>query len=251
MHVFDPIARAQEIRSHVERSASRKYYRVPRPGSWYGGIATADCCGCNLKCIFCWSNKPRDNPDTIGHFYTPEQVFNKIIACAARHGYRLLRLSGNEPTLCREHLFALLGLVDTTNYLFILETNGTLLDVDYITALARFKNLHVRVSLKGTNPEEHSLLTGATGDSFEAIIDAIALLKKHNVRFNVAAMLSFSPDKNITLLKGRLQTIDRSVAEGFEEEYVFLYPHVVRRLQRSGLKPFRAYSPRGIPQELK
>ncbi len=251
MELFNPIAKAQEIRSFVERDGLRKYYRVPRAGSWYGGIATADCCGCNLKCAFCWINKPRDNPEKIGHFYTPEQIFNKITACAARHGYRLLRLSGNEPTLCKQHLLELLGLVDKTNYLFILETNGTLLDVDYVTALAQFKNLHVRVSLKGTNAEEHSLLTGAIGDSFENIIDAIALLKKHKIRFNVAAMLSFSPDKNVMLLKERLRTIASSVGEDFEEEYVFLYPHVVRRLKRAGLEPFRAYSSQGIPQELK
>jgi uncharacterized Fe-S cluster-containing radical SAM superfamily protein len=22
-------------------------------GRWYGGIATADCVGCNLRCVFC------------------------------------------------------------------------------------------------------------------------------------------------------------------------------------------------------
>lgn len=251
MKLFDPIAKAHEIRSLVERDRLRKYYRVPRAGTWYGGIATADCCGCDLKCVFCWSNKPRDNPEKIGHFHTPEQVFNKITACAASHGYRLLRLSGNEPTLCKHHLLELLDLVDKTNYLFILETNGTLLDVDYVMALAQFKNLHVRVSLKGTNAEEHSLLTGAISDSFENIMDAIALLKKHKIRFNVAAMLSFSPDKNIMLLKERLRTISSSVEEDFEEEYVFLYPHVVRRLKHAGLEPFRAYSPQGIPRKLK
>lgn len=251
MELFDPISKALDIRSIVEKGTLRKYYRVPRAGRWYGGIATADCSGCNLKCVFCWSNKPRDNPEKIGHFYTPEQIFEKITTCAARHGYRLLRLSGNEPTLCTSHLLRLLELVDTTNYLFILETNGTLLDAEYITALARFKNLHVRVSLKGTNAEEHSLLTGATGESFEHIIDAIALLLEHTIRFNVAAMLSFSPDKNITLLKERLRTIGSSVEDDFEEEYVFLYPHVVRRLKRAGLMLFRAYSPQGIPQELK
>ena len=251
MELFDPLTKASDIRSIVEKGTLRKYYRVPRAGSWYGGIATADCCGCNLKCVFCWSNKPRDNPGKIGHFYTPEQIFSKTTACAARHGYRLLRLSGNEPTLCKQHLLELLSLVDKTDYLFILETNGTLLDVDYVTALAQFKNLHVRVSLKGTNAEEHALLTGAIGDSFENTIDGIALLKKHEIRFNVAAMLSFSSDKNTMFLKERLRTIAPSVEEDFEEEYIFIYPHVTKRLKRAGLTPFRAYSPQGIPQELK
>ncbi|KPK71707.1 molybdenum cofactor biosynthesis protein MoaA [candidate division WOR_3 bacterium SM23_60] len=251
MKFFDPVAKAQQIRAYVEKDTLRKYYRVPRPGRWYGGIATADCCGCNLRCVFCWSNKPRDNPERIGQFYSPEQIFDKITACATRHGYRLLRLSGNEPTLCQPHLLQLLDLVERTNYLFILETNGTLLDADYVAALTQFKNVHVRVSLKGTSAEEHALLTGANEDSFENIIDAIALLTKHRVRFNVAAMLSFSPDKNIMLLKERLRTIAPRVENDFEEEYVFLYPHVARRLKRAGLTPVRAYSPRGIPERLK
>ncbi|MEM4889814.1 MAG: molybdenum cofactor biosynthesis protein MoaA, partial [Thermosphaera sp.] len=32
----------------------RRYYRF-RGGRWYGGIATGDVVGCNLRCKFCWS----------------------------------------------------------------------------------------------------------------------------------------------------------------------------------------------------
>ncbi len=251
MNLFDPIEKACEIRSIVEKDALRKYYRVPRAGKWYGGIATADCCGCNLKCVFCWSNKPRDNPEKIGSFYSPQQIFDQITSCAARHGYRLLRMSGNEPTIAQQHLLHLLSLVDATHYVFILETNGTLLNDDYVSQLSKFNNLHVRVSLKGTNDEEYSLLTGATPESFDIILQSVTLLHAHKVHFNVAAMLSFSPDKNIVLLKQRLRGIATTVADELEEEYIFLYPHVVRRLKRAGITPVRAYSPRGIPKKLK
>jgi uncharacterized Fe-S cluster-containing radical SAM superfamily protein len=247
---FDAIAKAHEIEAIVAKGNQRTYYRVPRPGRWYGGIATADCCGCNLKCVFCWSNKPRDNPEKIGTFYEPGQIVSKLTWCAQQHNYRLLRISGNEPTIAKKHLLEVLSLVDKTQYQFILETNGTLLDSEFVQALARFKNLHVRVSLKGTTPEEFSMLTSAVPETFDIIMDGVSLLAQHQVSFNCAVMLSFSPDKHVVLLKQRLKEISPSIVDDFEEEYVFLYPHVVHRLKRAGIQPLVAYTRNGIPKEL-
>ncbi len=228
----------------------RKYYRLVRTGRWYGGIATADCCGCNLKCIFCWSNKPRDNPEKIGNFYSPEYIAENLIKCAKEKNYRYIRISGNEPTICKEHLISVLSIIDKTKFLFILETNGTLLDNDFVKELSLFKNLHIRVSLKGTTPEEFSMLTGAVSETFDLILDNLQRLVSFGLRFNIAVMLSFSPDKNIVQLKERLKKISQKIIDDFEEEYVFLYPHVVERLKRTGIKPLAAFKPDGIPKEL-
>ncbi|RLG64522.1 molybdenum cofactor biosynthesis protein MoaA, partial [archaeon] len=64
---YDPFVKLKRIQRIVCKGIKRKYYRF-RSGKWYGGIATADCCGCILKCIFCWSDYPRDNPDKVGKF---------------------------------------------------------------------------------------------------------------------------------------------------------------------------------------
>lgn len=250
MNLFDPMSKAKEIGQLVIKDNERMYYRIPRTGKWYGGIATADCCGCNLKCVFCWSNKPRDNPEKTGKFYSSEQVFNKISNCARINNYRLLRISGNEPTIAREHLLKILSLNDKTKYLFILETNGTLLNEEVVADLCKFKNLHVRVSLKGTNPEEFSMLTSAIPETFDMIMGNLKLLVDYKIRFNLAVMLSFSPDKNIVLLKHRLKKISPVIIDDFEEEYIFLYPHVVYRLKKAGIKPLIAYTPGGIPKKL-
>jgi uncharacterized Fe-S cluster-containing radical SAM superfamily protein len=246
----DPREQARGLFPIIARGNTRKYYRIPRPGKWYGGIATADCCGCNFDCVFCWSNKPRDNPDTMGTFYTPEQVVEKITACAKKHRYRLVRISGNEPTLAQQHLLEVLRLIDRTEYLFILETNGSLLDEAYVSDLSAFRNLHVRVSLKGTTPDECSMLTGADPDTFEHILDSLTLLSDYKIRFNLAVMLSFSNEKSIARLKRRLRESVPNVLDDFEEEYVFLYPHVSQRLKKAGIQPFTAYSPYGKPAEL-
>jgi uncharacterized Fe-S cluster-containing radical SAM superfamily protein len=250
MNLIDPLQRARDIEGIVTQDLKRKYYRVSRPGRWYGGIASADCCGCNLKCVFCWSDKPRENPEKYGDFCGPDQVAEKIVRCARDHNYRLVRISGNEPTIAKAHLLKVISLINKTNLLFILETNGTLLDGDFVQELAKFRNLHVRVSLKGTNPDEFSMLTSAIPDTFDRILGNLALLIEYQVDFNVAVMLSFSPDNHVTLLEDRLKQISPDILKNFEEEYVFLYPHVARKMKQAGIKPLIAYTPGGVPKKL-
>ncbi len=241
---YDPAGLASEVRKKVARDGQRKYYRTSRPGRWYGGIATADCVGCNLKCVFCWSHKPRENPETVGHFHTAEDIYMSLTRCADRSGYRLLRVSGNEPTICKEHILELLKLIEGTEYYFILETNGTLLDAGFAADLRGFRNLRVRVSLKGTTGHEFSRLTGADPSSFDLQLDAIDNLVSHGVSCSVAVMLSFSPRANLLRLRDRIARIDREVAASLEEEYVLLYPHVTRKLRQAGLKPLLAFGVR-------
>jgi len=40
--LYNPIKLAEEIEKIVVKGTLRKYYRLSRPGRWYGGIATAD-----------------------------------------------------------------------------------------------------------------------------------------------------------------------------------------------------------------
>lgn len=101
---YDPDDLARRMERIVLRSGQRKYYRLSRPGKWYGGIATADCCGCNLKCAFCWSGKPRDDCEHVGAFYEPADVATALINTARKYRYRQVRISGNEPTLGQDHL---------------------------------------------------------------------------------------------------------------------------------------------------
>jgi len=243
---FNPIILGEKVRRTVVKGDMRKYYRLVRKGRWYGGSATSDCCGCNLKCIFCWSNYPRDYPEKAGRFYTPSQIYNALDKCASRNGYRFVRISGNEPTLAFNHLLKVVEMVETSGkYLFILETNGILIGYNktYAKKLSKYKCLHVRVSLKGTCPEEFRKLTGASGKFYQYQLKALENLLDYNVNFHPAVMLSFSTEKNINGLIGRLMEMDPSMVDEIEEEYVILYPHVERRLRKAGIKPRVAYKP--------
>ena len=229
----------------------RKYYRF-RGGRWYGGIATADCVGCNMKCVFCWSWKVRESFRTIGRFYTPKQVYDRVMSIVRRRGYRLVRISGGEPTIGRKHLLEVLEYFSYERLTFILETNGILIGADpsYAKDLSKYGNLHVRVSIKGASPEEFSRLTLASSEFFDLQIKALKNLLDYGVDTHPSVMLSFSTKENVEKLIEKLKEIDEGLVREFEEEYVFLYPHVVENLRRYGLKPKVAYTPDNIPEEL-
>jgi len=248
---YDPVKLSKGLKGVVCRGVDRKYYRF-RGGRWYGGIATADCVGCNLRCVFCWGWQVRDNPARAGFWCTPDEVAEKLAGIARRRGYTQVRISGNEPTLCREHLLAVLDRLEGSGLTFILETNGILIghDPSYARDLSKYDFVHVRVSLKGTNSEEFAKLTGARPEAFELQIRALENLLDYGVSAHPAVMLSFSEPGSVEKLKERLAEIDPRLLEGFEEEYVFLYPHVVKQLKKAGVWPRIAYSPDSIPQEL-
>jgi len=246
--MFDPIEMAELARNIVCRNGQRKYYRF-RPARFYGGISTADCVGCCLRCVFCWSWREVAGPEEFGTFYSPEEVARRLISIAKRKKLGQLRISGNEPTICREHLIKVLELIPG-NFVFILETNGILIGNDpaYAEELSRFSNLYVRVSLKGTCEEEFSRLTGATTAGFQLQLKALEYLNKYEVNVHPACMISFSTPENITALRKRLKVINPAF-EDFEVEELTLYPSVEERLKKLNIDYRTAHRPDNIPPE--
>lgn len=230
--MYDPVKKAEEAANIICRGDLRKYYRF-RPAKFYGGIATADCVGCNLRCLFCWSWHNIVNPGNVGFFCSPQQVAERVLKIARKKRFRRIRISGNEPTIARDHLVKVLEQIPL-QFLFILETNGILIghDKTYAGDLAGFENLYVRVSLKGTNEEEFSALTGAEPKGFELQIKALENLQHAGVRVHPAVMISFSPFDHILALRKRLGKINREF-EDIEVEELALYGDVEERLRKA------------------
>ena len=193
---------------------------------------TGDVVGCNLLCLFCWAGDGIWGRTDVGKFYDAEQVYGKMEGISKETGHKLWRLSGQEPTIGREHLLGLLGLVSQSPYNFILETNGILLDRPYAEDLAGFGRLHVRVSLKGSNEEEFARLTGASR-GFDLQLDALSNLKDAGVSCHPAVMSSISDVEELSPLKDRLASISRALSRDLEVEELIVYPHVKRRLRTS------------------
>ncbi len=94
------------------------------------------------------------------------------------------------------------------------------------------------------------MLTGAKPEAFNLQLKALKNLLDYGVSCHPAVMLSFSSKREFQNLLEILMDIDKKLVEEVEEEYVFLYPHVVERLRKSGIKPKIAYKPNKIPEEL-
>ena len=246
--MYDPLQRAEKATRIVCRGDHRKYHRF-RPARFYGGIATADCVGCCLSCVFCWSWQQVVNPARYGRLYSPQAVAEKLVAIAEKKRFSQVRISGNEPTLCREHLLQVINRVPT-HFRFILETNGILLGHDPLWAeeLAAFPHLHVRVSIKGASEEEFSRLTGANPDFFQLQLAALNNLLAAGVTAHPAVMVSFSSQQTIDDLRKRLRRIAPHFAD-FESEEVVLYGNTLNRLRKAGLDSRHIHDPRHIPPE--
>jgi len=243
---YDPIELTHKIEREVTRGNARRYYRF-RPARFYGGIATGDVVGCNLRCIFCWTGVPRDNP-RVGNFYTPEEAWSKLKSIAEQHNYRFLRLSGGEPTIGFQHLIELLELVESDGrYTFILETNGILLGAypEYVKKLAQFTCIHVRVSIKACSEEVFYRITRAKPSSFKYQLLALKHLADYGVSHHPSIVLGFGDEDCYRRLIERIREVDSNAVGHLEPEVIVLYPHVERRLKAAGIWPSLAYTPSG------
>ncbi len=177
-------------------------------------------------------------------------IAESLIRTARINHYKKIRISGNEPTLARSHLIRLLEETSESGLEFILETNGIMIDEEFANALSTFSHLHVRVSLKGTNEEEFHKLTGAQPEFFQHQLNGLKNLKNENIRCHPAVMLSFATKENILNMARRLSAISPDLVSKLEEEYIFLYPHVKKRLRSANLEPLVAFEPDNIPKRL-
>ncbi len=232
---FDPLELALKTERIVSFDSLRKYTSFYCVGV-YGGISTGYTVGCCLRCVFCWVDWSRDFPEKYGQFYSPQEVFENLVNNAKKKRVKKLRISGGEPTLNWNHLLEVLRLVKTTNYLFILESNGILIGANssYAKALEEFPNIHLRISLKAGTPEGFEKRTGAKGEFYELPFQAIAYLSKTKVNFHVASM----SDPRLMPDFERQKMIEKLVKIGYrrylEEEICDPYDTTKVRLNEAG-----------------
>ncbi len=240
--LYDPILRHKAIEKLVTRESSglqeKKYYRY-RVDRWYGGIVTGDVVGCGLYCRFCWvSDSILKNPQKIGDFYSSIDAADRLLKLLNKSGKGQLRLSGGEPTIGRRHLLELLDNFKGKGYRFVLETNGVLLGYDksYAEDLSKYDFLHVRVSLKGCNENEFSVLTGSEAKGFDLQIESLKNLIDAKVSCHPSVMISFSTERSFKEILMRLSTLSSGLEKKLEIEELIQYPRVLNRLNKYGLK---------------
>jgi len=216
--MIDPLIFSKEVERLVSKNNSRKYYRF-RKTRFYGGCATADCLGCNLRCAYCWAQKQVWNAKANYRVYSPKEISNRLISMKQS----LVRISGGEPTICKENLIETIRRIPKET-LFILETNGILLNENYIEDLSIFENLYVRVSLKGVDYNSFEKITGAQGFFFENQLNALKLLKRYGIKYRAAIIPDFFSNTQISNLG----------IKDLEFESLIIYPFVKKSLAERG-----------------
>jgi uncharacterized Fe-S cluster-containing radical SAM superfamily protein len=241
---YDPIALAAATEKVVVDGNQRKYVQLGRTLRFYGGTTSATEVGCNLRCKFCFSDKPVWKPKQTGKFYTPQQVFDGLTRNARKHGHTSISASASEGTLGKEHLHELLELVDESEFVYILETNGMTLGDDraFAESLAKYRNLHVRVSIKGCNEDEFHRLTGARKSAFELPFKALENLIGANVSCNACVSVSFSDVAGRACVRSKLESIHPGILRSLEFERIKLFPKVRKRLIKERLVANRGIS---------
>ena len=106
----------------------------------------------------------------------------------------------------------------------------------------------MRVSFKGANEKEFSILTGAKPEGFSLQLKALENLTKNNVSCHPAVMVSFSEKENFEKLISKFKEIGPNLEIEIEE--LILYPHVVRRLEKHSIKYTKGYEPDKVPEKL-
>lgn len=238
--MYNPLELTEIVRKEVCKEecgeSFRKYYRF-RATLFYGGCATADCSGCNLRCGYCWSSRVVWR--NIGKFYSAKEVSEKLNSIALNKNFKYCRISGGEPTICKDHLIKVLEGIDK-KLIFILETNGILLGADenFVEELSRFKNLHVRVSIKAANERMFEDITKAHGNFLNLQFKALENLKKYNLSFHPAILINFYTKELLKEVKEKISKIDESLVDKLEFETLILFPHVKKNIKEYGIDKY-------------
>jgi uncharacterized Fe-S cluster-containing radical SAM superfamily protein len=249
---FDPWELTKQTRKIVCKKVNdiiyRKYTRFYAVGV-YGGIATAYSVGCNFRCTFCWVDWSRDWPELYGNFYSPDEVYSKLRNVMSIKGLRRARISGAEPTLCPDHLCAVLSRVhqDVKKFdLFVIETNGVVLakEASLALRLAEYASRdprdgtvgHVRLSIRGGLSEEFEEKTGCAGEFVNLPFEAAQNLWDAGASFHVAVVVDqrFTSKEDKATIYEKLEKIDPLIQKEVEEEYLSPYPHALVRLRAVG-----------------
>ena len=122
--------------------------------------------------------------------------------------------------------------------MYILETNGMTLgdDAMFAKSLTKYKNLHVRVSIKGCNPEEFHRLTGARASAYELPFRALQHLIEAGVSCNACVSVSFSDAEGIKSVEKKLESMHPGILKSLELEKIKLFPKVRKRLMSEGIR---------------
>lgn len=128
---------------------------------------------CNLRCRHCYQDVFLDTSSV-----DPVSVGKRLLGSLAQHGMKAtFALTGGEPLLVCDRLFAILELLEThpsaagVNII----TNATLFNEKLLDEFSRFKKLtSFKVSLEGAGPKSNDFIRGR--GNFERVVESLKMV---------------------------------------------------------------------------
>jgi len=148
---------------------------------------------CNLNCTGCYAASGTDTPATI-----PYPIVEKVIGeVHDLFGGRFITFSGGEPFLYRSEGRTLLDIYDKyDDMLFLVYTNGTMINEQVARRLAKSANVTPAISVEGLEKLTDERRGPGT---FEKILGALERLRSEGVPFGISVTAT---SRNIDILMG-------------------------------------------------
>ena len=156
---------------------------------------------CNLSCKHCWVNYK--NEQTINKVISYE-IIEKSILESIKLGLKNVKISGGEPLLYKKILKKIITLNTENNIFTSIETNGLLLDEDF-TQFCVDKKVLICLSLDSTDEKTHNIQRN-NSIAFNSTINALNLLDKYDVPYNVTMSTFTASDSEILKMKDLLSS---------------------------------------------
>ncbi len=139
---------------------------------------------CNLNCEMCYVRLDRARLDTIGKLLTPSQWLD--IAKEMRSaGTLFILLTGGEPLLYPDFK-ELYESLQKLGFILTVNTNGTLIDEDWVLFFSKHKPRRINLSVYGSSESAYDRMCHYA-KGFKAATSAIRLLKENNVDVRVSS----------------------------------------------------------------
>lgn len=150
---------------------------------------------CNLKCIHCYNNSGTDfQQETM----SPSKWKDFATDVVKHGGVFHVILSGGEPLLLGDHLFEIMDIFHHDGSVFLLISNGYLLDRRAVEKLAKYQFLWLQISIDGVSESIHDSFRGIDG-SFKKAIQASLLVTEKRIPLVIAHTVT--PDNLSSLLE--------------------------------------------------
>jgi len=199
----------QSVGSNSIISALKRRWNLKRYGLLVPtAIAFSPTMNCNLSCIGCYAKDyPRNDEISMN-------IIEKMFNDAEKWGVFIFVITGGEP-LMRDGIINAIG--KHKKLLFVMITNGTLMDNDVAKEIADAGNIIPVVSIEGTSEQTDT----RRGDGvYDDVINAMDCLKRQKLLFGFSSTVTSNNFQTLSSDQFINYMINKGCSLGFYTEYI-------------------------------